>query len=160
MHLSQVSFRAEGALGVLQLAAALGPPRRKSPQPESERRRQAAALRGASPGSDDPASFIRTGDRAHPDQPRGRKAEKLALIEFSKEEKETIVGQIRRYFREELDREIGRFEAEFLLEFFAKEIGCYYYNRGLSDARAVFQDKLESIDDALYEIEKPTELSK
>ena len=91
---------------------------------------------------------------------RGRKAEKLALIEFSKEEKETIVGQIRRNFREELDREIGRFEAEFLLEFFAKEIGCYYYNQGLSDARAVFQNKLESIDDALYEIEKPTELSK
>ena len=49
MDLSQVSSRAAGALGVLQLAAALGPPRRKSAQPESERRRQAAALRGASP---------------------------------------------------------------------------------------------------------------
>ena len=35
---------------MLQLAAALGPPRHKPAQPESERRRQAAALRGASPG--------------------------------------------------------------------------------------------------------------
>jgi len=53
VHLSQVSARAAGTLGVLQLAAALGLPRRKSAQPESERRRQAAALRGASPGKAD-----------------------------------------------------------------------------------------------------------
>ena len=43
MQLSQVSSRAAGPFGVRQLAAALGPARRKSAQPP-ERRRQAAAL--------------------------------------------------------------------------------------------------------------------
>ncbi len=84
----------------------------------------------------------------------------MSIIEFSTEEKEIIVRQIKRYFQAEQDREIGRFEAEFLLEFFSKEIGPYYYNRGLSDAKAVLQSRLENIDEALYEIEKPTEFTK
>jgi uncharacterized protein (DUF2164 family) len=82
----------------------------------------------------------------------------MSNIEFSKDEKEHIVHKIKRYFSEELDQEIGQFDAEFLLDFFSKEIGPYYYNRGLYDARAVLERRLGNIDEALYEIEKPTEL--
>ncbi|MGD8911205.1 MAG: DUF2164 domain-containing protein [Candidatus Thiodiazotropha sp.] len=82
----------------------------------------------------------------------------MSNIEFSKDEKEHIVHKIKRYFSEELDQEIGQFDAEFLLDFFSKEIGPYYYNRGLYDARAVLESRLGNIDEALYEIEKPTEL--
>ena len=81
-------------------------------------------------------------------------------IEFSKEEREIIVRKIQGYFEEKLDQEIGQFDAEFLLDFFAKEIGCYFYNRGLYDARAVLESKLENIDEAIYEIEMPMEFSK
>ncbi|MDB9970079.1 DUF2164 domain-containing protein [Porticoccaceae bacterium] len=81
----------------------------------------------------------------------------MAKIEFSDIEKAAIVGKIKLYFREELDQGIAQFDAEFLLDFFSEEVGAYYYNRGLSDAKLILEQKLESITDAFYEIEKPTD---
>jgi uncharacterized protein (DUF2164 family) len=81
-------------------------------------------------------------------------------IEFSKEEKEVITLKIKNYMRDELDKDIGNFDAEFLLDFFSKEVGAYYYNRGLSDAKIILEKKLDLITDAIYEIEKPTEFTK
>lgn len=81
----------------------------------------------------------------------------MSKIEFSEQEKQLIVHKIKLYFSEKLDQEIGQFDAEFLLDFFSEEIGGYYYNRGLYAARAVLESRLENIDEALYEIEKPTE---
>ncbi|HEY7773527.1 MAG TPA: DUF2164 domain-containing protein [Marinagarivorans sp.] len=76
-------------------------------------------------------------------------------IKFSADNKAIIVQKIKMYFREELQQDIGQFDAEFLLDFFSEEVGAYYYNQGLADARAVLHGRLETIDDALYEIEKP-----
>lgn len=84
----------------------------------------------------------------------------MAIIEFSKEEKAHIVQKIKLYFSEELTQEIGQFDAEFLLDFFSEEVGAYFYNRGLIDARDILTAKLETIDEALYEIEKNTEFSR
>lgn len=81
----------------------------------------------------------------------------MAAIEFSKEEKAILVRRIQLYFREELEQEIGQFDAEFLLDFFVAEFGVYFYNRGLYDAQAVLEGRLESIVEAILEIEKPTE---
>ena len=82
----------------------------------------------------------------------------MSNIEFSKPEKEAIVTKIKGYFNKELDQELGQFDAEFLLDFFSKEIGGYYYNRGLHDAQSLIESRLVDIADAIYEIEKPTEL--
>ena len=71
-----------------------------------------------------------------------------------------MVGQIQDYFDKELDQNIGQFDAEFLLDFFSEKIGPFYYNKGLYDARSVLESKLEDIDDAIYEIEKPTEFGR
>ncbi|GGO87552.1 hypothetical protein GCM10011348_41010 [Marinobacterium nitratireducens] len=84
----------------------------------------------------------------------------MAMIEFSREEKALIVRRIQLYFREELEQDIGQFDAEFLLDFFAEELGAYFYNRGLYDAQAVLEKRLDSIAEAIGEIEKPTEFSK
>lgn len=78
----------------------------------------------------------------------------MAEIEFTNQEKESMVQKLQIYFENELDQEIGQFDAEFLLDFFSKEIGAYYYNRGLHDARAIFQARIESVDDEIYAIEK------
>lgn len=76
-------------------------------------------------------------------------------IKFSKAEKEILVEKIQQYLNSELDFDIGQFDAEFLLDFFSKEVGAYYYNQGLQDARAVINTKLEDIDEAIYQIEQP-----
>ena len=81
-------------------------------------------------------------------------------IEFTKDEKDILVQKIKRYFVEELDQEIAQFDAEFLLDFFNREVGPYYYNNGLYDAKTLIEDKLETLTDAFYEIEKPTDFIK
>ena len=84
----------------------------------------------------------------------------MSNIEFSKAEKELITRKIQVYFSKELDQKLGQFDAEFLLDFFAKEVGAYFYNRGLRDAQSVIEAKVADIADALYEIEKPTEFAR
>lgn len=81
----------------------------------------------------------------------------MADIEFTRDEKSIIARKIQLYFQEELEQEIGQFDAEFLLDFFAEEIGSFFYNRGIYDAQAVLEARLENITEALYEIEKPTQ---
>lgn len=81
----------------------------------------------------------------------------MTKIEFSKPEKELITRKVQMYFREELDQELGQFDAEFLLDFFAEEVGAYFYNRGIRDAQSVIEAKVADIADELYQIEKPTE---
>jgi len=78
-------------------------------------------------------------------------------ITFTREEREIICRKIQLYMREELEQEIGQFDAGFLLDFFTEEIGGYFYNRGLYDAQAILQGRLENIAEAIYELEKPTQ---
>ncbi|MDA8962299.1 DUF2164 domain-containing protein [Congregibacter sp.] len=39
-------------------------------------------------------------------------------------------------------------------------MGAYFYNRGIYDAQAVISKRTDELADALYELEKPTNLSK
>lgn len=77
------------------------------------------------------------------------------VIDFDSDRKSVVVHKIQRYFEDELDQDIGQFEAEFLLDFFAKEIGPQFYNQGLQDAQAVLSSRIDDIQDAIAEIEKP-----
>jgi len=81
----------------------------------------------------------------------------MSEVKFSKEEKELIVNKVKIYFNNELDQEIGGFEAEFLIDFFADKIGSYFYNRGLNDAQILFTEKTEEIGYLIQELERPTE---
>lgn len=80
----------------------------------------------------------------------------MSAIEFSAGEKEAIVEKLKIYFSENLAQEIGGFDAEFLIDFFAEEVGAYFYNRGLYDAQALIAMKIEELSDSIYELEKPT----
>ncbi|HHD80333.1 MAG TPA: DUF2164 family protein, partial [Campylobacterales bacterium] len=53
----------------------------------------------------------------------------MSQITFTEDEKATLVTKIKTYFENELSQDIGQFDAEFLLEFFSKEIGVYHYNK-------------------------------
>jgi len=74
-------------------------------------------------------------------------------IEFTKEEKAEIISRIRAYFDRELDP-IGALPAEFLLNFFAEEIGPYFYNRGLRDAQAVLLKRMEDMVEDIHFLER------
>ena len=80
----------------------------------------------------------------------------MSKIEFTLKQRELMVQKLQTYFEQELDQDLEQFDAEFLLDFFSKDIGAHFYNRGLHDARAIFESRVESIDDEIYAIEKET----
>ncbi len=78
----------------------------------------------------------------------------MSDITFSVDEKSVLVQKLQRYFEDELDVELGQFDGEFLLDFISKEIGPSLYNKGVQDARVVFESRVQAIDEDLYAIEK------
>jgi len=63
-----------------------------------------------------------------------------------------MAGKVKRYLNEELQQDIGSFDAEFLVDFIAEELGPYFYNRGLSDAMSLFTEKMGELDYQVQEL--------
>ncbi|MDZ7686976.1 MAG: DUF2164 domain-containing protein [Gammaproteobacteria bacterium] len=84
----------------------------------------------------------------------------MKKIEFTQDEKELLARKIQMYFSEELDQEIGGFDAQFLLDFFAEESARLWYNQGLQDAQAVIGEQVANVSDAIYELTQVTELER
>ena len=73
---------------------------------------------------------------------------------FTKEEKEILVPKIKMYLHEELDVDVGNFDAEFLLDFFSEEVGPYFYNRGIKDSLDMLDTRMEEVKESIYVLEK------
>ena len=82
----------------------------------------------------------------------------MSTIELKRTDKDVIVKRLKQYFEDELDQQIGQFDAEFLLDFFTEEVGAFFYNQGLYDAQQVIYERVEMIKESLYDIEQPTKL--
>ncbi len=78
----------------------------------------------------------------------------MATITFSRAQTDRIVKLIQQYFQNSLDQEIGSFDAEFLLDFFAKEIGGHFYNQALSDVHLLLQRQFEDMADIVFNLEQ------
>ncbi len=79
----------------------------------------------------------------------------MAKLTFSEEEKNRMTGKLKDYLEQELDTSIGTFDAEFFLDFIAEQFGGAFYNKGLSDAQSAMMSKIDTINDAIYELEMP-----
>jgi len=71
-------------------------------------------------------------------------------IEFTKEIKEDLMDNIKRFFVTERGEEISEFQANILLDFIVKSIGPIIYNQAIADAHAFMADRIEEI----YGLEK------
>ena len=80
----------------------------------------------------------------------------MSPIKFTNAEKTLLIDKLQHYFSRELDQELGQFDADFLLDFFTKELGAVYYNRGLYDAQRLMSEKIELISEQIVELELPT----
>lgn len=69
----------------------------------------------------------------------------MSEIKLSKEQQVSAISKLQGYFEQELDRELGQFEAEFLLEFIMKELGSSIYNQALYDAQSLLSAKIEDV---------------
>ena len=61
---------------------------------------------------------------------------------------------MKQYLQEELDIELGSFQLQFLLDFFAEQLGWHYYNKGLADALQAAEKKLEEVTELVYDLEQ------
>ena len=78
----------------------------------------------------------------------------MSKIAFPAQLKEQLIQKLQNYMSLELEIELGQFDADFLLDFISKEMGSHYYNQGLYDAQAVLADRMESLVDAIYQLEQ------
>ena len=78
----------------------------------------------------------------------------MKRIELDPESKAELVEIVQDYFTAELEQELGRFEAEFLIDHLADHMGPFFYNRGLNDAKALLQKTMDDYNDALYGLER------
>lgn len=76
------------------------------------------------------------------------------IIKFAKPQQELLTQKLQQYFARELNSDLGGFDAQFLLDFIAQEIGIYFYNQGLLDAQMVLSKKVDDIQDAIGQLEK------
>jgi len=74
-------------------------------------------------------------------------------IELSKEDRQQAIQSIERYFREQLEEEIGNIAAAGLLGFVLDEIGPSIYNKAVSDVQARLQARVADLDFEVHEDE-------
>lgn len=74
-------------------------------------------------------------------------------IEISKPASAVAIASIQRYFRENMEDEIGSLEAGALLGFFLKEIAPVIYNQAVTDAQSRMQARVMELDIEIHEDE-------
>ena len=77
----------------------------------------------------------------------------MVKIVFNQAETDQLVAKIKDYFNDELSQDIGGFEAQFLIDFFIKEMGPALYNQGIQDAHKIFLERSEELAYLIQELE-------
>lgn len=79
-------------------------------------------------------------------------------VELTKEQRDALVEALQEYSEQEMDQELGQFEAGFLLDFMLQRLGTLCYNKGLEDARVAILGRMELATEVVYEMEQPCDL--
>lgn len=75
-------------------------------------------------------------------------------INLSPEEKKKLMDEIKYYFEQERDEQIGIIASESLLDFFMNTLGVSIYNKGLDDAKLWFDKQLDNLESDFYTLYK------
>jgi uncharacterized protein (DUF2164 family) len=81
-------------------------------------------------------------------------------IKIQREHKLQISSSIQDYLDSELSFEIGQLASENLLDFMLKELTPHIYNQALADARKVIEQKMVSLEEEMYALERPLPLDR
>jgi uncharacterized protein (DUF2164 family) len=74
-------------------------------------------------------------------------------IEISKDARKEAVASIERYFRENMEEQIGNVAAGALLGFFLEELGPIVYNKAVADVQERLQSRIAELDIDIHEDE-------
>lgn len=74
---------------------------------------------------------------------------------LNKEEKEYVIDQVKEYFELERGEVIGDLSADQFVQRMAEEMGPFFYNKGIEDARRMVEQKVMNMDEDLLSLERP-----
>lgn len=74
-------------------------------------------------------------------------------IHLSEPKKSEALESIQRYMSEEVDVDVSKMQAEFLLDYFTKELAPFAYNQGIEDAKQFLLMKAEDLGGTCFEEE-------
>ena len=66
-------------------------------------------------------------------------------FELSKEKRDQMVGEIKSYFENEREEELGDLAASLILDFFIEKLAPEFYNQGVYDSYQFMTDKVEDL---------------
>jgi len=66
-------------------------------------------------------------------------------IAIKDDRKKAMISQIKKFFMEERDEDLGDLGAQLILDFFLEKIAPDIYNQGLEDAHLYISEKLEDM---------------
>lgn len=79
----------------------------------------------------------------------------MSRIELPSALRESLARSLSDYLKSELGLDVRGFDAIFLLDHIAETLGPHFYNQGLHDAQAILKARLDTVTEAIAEIEKP-----
>jgi len=74
---------------------------------------------------------------------------------FPRPLKEELIQNLQTYFRDELESELGGFEAEFFLDYLSEHLGPHYYNQAIMDVQVHLSGHLDTLNERIDELSKP-----
>ncbi len=76
------------------------------------------------------------------------------ILQLDAAQTQDAVLAIKRFMEDRFELELGSFEAEELLDFFAREFAPYFYNKAILDVQSYLKERFESIESDVWALEK------
>ncbi|GAA0086041.1 DUF2164 domain-containing protein [Clostridium sp. CTA-7] len=67
------------------------------------------------------------------------------IFDISKEKREALKNEIKTYFYEERDEELGDLASNMILDFFMDKLAVEFYNQGIEDSYKYIIDRAEDL---------------
>lgn len=79
---------------------------------------------------------------------------KAPVLTLDPAQEQAAQQTIKHFLEDRFELEIGSFEAQEVLDLFAREIAPLYYNKAIFDVQTHLKDRFESIESDLWALEK------
>ncbi|MBA1278934.1 DUF2164 domain-containing protein [Pseudomonas stutzeri] len=79
---------------------------------------------------------------------------KAPVLTLDPAQEQAAQQTIKRFLEDRFELELGSFEAQEVLDLFAREIAPLYYNKAIFDVQTHLKDRFESIESDLWALEK------
>lgn len=66
-------------------------------------------------------------------------------IKLSKEKREEMIGEIKNYFYDEREEELGDLAASLIIDFIIDKLASEFYNQGVFDSYKYMTDRVEDL---------------